>query len=172
MWKTPLQISCWGKELKRRKEGKKDGELWESCSRRLCLSEAGGLLDTILVHCYLELTPLDPTPVLPRLSWPIASESWGGVRGARSRVKNKRTGLQPLEYTCFCTLEIISKLLYLTPWFTSQLRRRQLSQASGIKWTWKKLEEKLWEGKEWREIVLVHGRNFQGFYRVLWHTNF
>lgn len=87
-------------------------------------------------------------------------------------MKNKRTGLQPLEYTCFCTLEIISKLLYLTPWFTSQLRRRQLSQASGIKWTWKKLEEKLWEGKEWREIVLVHGRNFQGFYRVLWHTNF
>lgn len=87
-------------------------------------------------------------------------------------MKNKRTGLQPLEHSGFCTLEIISKLLYLTPWFTSQLRRRQLSQASGIKWTWKKLEEKLWEGKEWREIVLVHGRNFQGFYRVLWHTDF
>ena len=62
-------------------------------------------------------------------------------------MKNKRPGLQPLEHTGFHTPEINSQLLDLTPWFTSQLKRRLLSQAFGKKWMWKKLEEKPWEGR-------------------------
>lgn len=96
------------------------------------------------------LSKPDSTGPHPCLAQPLLTNGLrvlGRGRGARSRVKNKRPGLQLLEHTGFYTPEINSQLLDLTPWFTSQLKRRPLSQVCGKKWMWKKLEEKPWEGR-------------------------